>query len=95
MVDRMLAPRLISAQKSVLLLGPRQTGKSTLIDSLKPDLETNLARESEFLTFSANPDELEQRISGRQPLPATSARRSTPSARAAVSRSTSSCRWPA
>jgi len=62
MVDRLLAKTLADATKSFLVLGPRQTGKSTLIQSLAPDLEINLARESEFLTFSTNPGELEQRL---------------------------------
>ncbi|MBC7792959.1 MAG: ATP-binding protein [Clostridia bacterium] len=63
MIGRLLAPALTEATKSVLLLGPRQTGKSTLIRALRPELEINLARESEFLRFAANPDELEERMS--------------------------------
>ena len=50
-----------------MLLGPRQTGKSTLIQTLAPELEVNLARESEYLSFSANPSELEQRIALGKP----------------------------
>lgn len=30
------------------MLGPRQTGKSFLLKKIKPDLEINLARDSEF-----------------------------------------------
>ncbi|MBI2605008.1 MAG: hypothetical protein HYW49_02890 [Deltaproteobacteria bacterium] len=43
MISRFLAPVLRDSSKSILLLGPRQVGKSTLIESLKPDLEINLA----------------------------------------------------
>jgi predicted AAA+ superfamily ATPase len=66
MLDRLLGRRLKATSKSVLLLGPRQTGKSTLILELKPDLVINLADESEFLAFAANPGELSQRLSARK-----------------------------
>ena len=62
MIDRLLAEKLATTSKSILLLGPRQTGKSTLVRSLAPDMEIDLAREAEFLRFSANPDELEERL---------------------------------
>lgn len=61
MLDRLLGRRLGTTSKSVLLLGPRQTGRSTLIMGLEPDLVINLADESEFLAFAANPGELKQR----------------------------------
>jgi uncharacterized protein len=67
MLNRLLAPLLVKAKKSVLLLGPRQTGKSTLVHSLHPDLEINLARESDWLAFSSNPSELEQRVAATRP----------------------------
>jgi predicted AAA+ superfamily ATPase len=63
MFSRQLFRTLASSRKSVLLLGPRQTGKSTLIAALDPGLSINLAREDTFATFAANPAELEQRIS--------------------------------
>lgn len=66
-MERLLAQTLAKTPKSILLLGPRQTGKSTLIESLDPDLVVNLARESEFLTFSANPAELEERLAAAHP----------------------------
>lgn len=47
-----------------MLLGPRQAGKSTLIQSLGPDLTINLAHEPTFLEFARNPSELEQRLAG-------------------------------
>ena len=34
----------LARQKSVLLLGPRQTGKTTLVEALKPDLLLNFLR---------------------------------------------------
>jgi len=62
MIPRHLASRLRKSAKSVLILGPRQTGKSTLIHSLSPDLAINLAQESTFLEFARNPRELEERL---------------------------------
>jgi Predicted ATPase (AAA+ superfamily) len=67
MIDRLLGSVLARAPKSVLLLGPRQTGKSTLVLDLRPDMVINLARESEFLTFAANASELEERIRAKTP----------------------------
>lgn len=49
-------------KKSVLLLGPRQTGKSTLSKDLKPDLSFNLANEGVFLDFAKDPRYLESEI---------------------------------
>lgn len=48
-------------------MGPRQVGKSTLLESLKPDLIINLALEEEFLKFTTNPGELEARIAEQRP----------------------------
>lgn len=62
MITRHLAARLQESKKSILLLGPRQTGKSTLIQSLQPDLTINLAHEPTYLQFARNPAELEQRL---------------------------------
>lgn len=52
----------LKAGKSILLLGPRQTGKSTLSKELKPDLEFNLSNESVFLDFVKDPSFLESEI---------------------------------
>lgn len=65
MLTRTLVSTLQDEARSILLLGPRQTGKSTLMASLSPDLTFNLARESLFLEFARNPDALEQRLGGR------------------------------
>lgn len=62
MIKRRIGSRLGQSKKSVLLLGPRQTGKSTLIRSLNPSLSLNLALESTFLEFTRNPEELPQRL---------------------------------
>ena len=62
MIPRGLTTLLKRSNKSVLLLGPRQTGKSTLIRSLAPDMTINLADESTYLAFARNPDELPQRL---------------------------------
>lgn len=45
--------------KSVLLLGPRQVGKTTLCRQFKFDLEINLASVKEKLRFEKEPDRLE------------------------------------
>ena len=53
--------------KNLLLLGPRQTGKSTLLLSLTPDLSINLADEREYLSFARNPSELFERLAATNP----------------------------
>jgi len=63
MLTRSLAGILGQSKKSFLLLGPRQTGKSTLVATLRPDLTINLAHEPTYLEFARNPRELEQRLS--------------------------------
>ncbi len=62
LIPRKIAKFLEKSKKSILLLGPRQTGKSTLAASLNPDLTINLARETSYLEFSSNPYELEERV---------------------------------
>jgi predicted AAA+ superfamily ATPase len=47
-------------RKSLLLLGPRQTGKSCLLKSLNPDISINLAKESEYQKHLKNPALIEQ-----------------------------------
>jgi len=48
--------------KSMLILGPRQVGKSTLIKSLNPDLSINLADESLYLNFLKDPELLGRQL---------------------------------
>lgn len=62
MVPRLLAARLARSKKSALVLGPRQTGKSTLIHGLRPDVTINLADETTYLEFATNPGELVARL---------------------------------
>lgn len=58
---------LNKTRKSILLLGPRQTGKTTIIKSLSPDLTINLADEVQFLNFARNPSEIQSRIARAKP----------------------------
>ncbi|MBI2712347.1 MAG: ATP-binding protein [Bdellovibrio sp.] len=67
MVNRLISSPILNSKKSILLLGPRQAGKSTLIQSLNPDLTIQLADQMEFFTFSANPNELRTRIETENP----------------------------
>lgn len=55
MLDRSLQTRLAKAPKSILLLGPRQVGKSTLIQALHPDKIFNLMDETLYLAYSKDP----------------------------------------
>ena len=67
MITRIISPEIAASRKSLLLLGPRQVGKSTLIKSLKPDLEINLADELEFLKYSSRPEAFRQTIENNKP----------------------------
>jgi predicted AAA+ superfamily ATPase len=58
MYDRLIRPRLARSSKSVLLLGARQVGKSTLTRSLEPSVIVNLADEGSFLGYGKDPDRL-------------------------------------
>ncbi len=64
-IQRQLASNILKRKKSILLLGPRQTGKSTLIRALEPDLTINLADEQHYLDFARNPSELAERLKAR------------------------------
>lgn len=66
MLERTIAKYIEKSKKSILLLGPRQTGKTTIIKSLKPDLEIDLAIQSTFLEFAKNPYELTQRLHAKK-----------------------------
>jgi predicted AAA+ superfamily ATPase len=67
MIARLLETQLEKSKKSVLLLGPRQVGKSTLMEKLLPDLTINLIKKNEYLAFSQNTEELEARIRSKNP----------------------------
>jgi predicted AAA+ superfamily ATPase len=62
MLDRILTSRIKKLNSSVILLGPRQVGKSTLIAALQPDVFVDLADESQFLKFAKNPGLLKRRL---------------------------------
>lgn len=55
LVKRLIEEHILAAHKSILLLGPRQTGKSTLFASMQADLTVNLAKENNFLRYSSDP----------------------------------------
>lgn len=55
MIDRQITPRLQRQTKNLLLLGPRQVGKSTLVRSLNPHRVINLMDESLYLQYSKDP----------------------------------------
>lgn len=58
MYERCLASTLSQNKKSILLLGPRQVGKSTLLKSLKPNLSLNLANPRTFREYATRPEKL-------------------------------------
>ncbi len=55
MRDRLLASRIRAGTKGVLLLGPRQVGKSTICRALGADLYIDLADERQFLDHAKIP----------------------------------------
>lgn len=67
MVKRILKKQIQDSKASILLLGPRQTGKTTLLLLLKPDLVINLAREREFQEHLSNPSLIEDLIELKKP----------------------------
>jgi predicted AAA+ superfamily ATPase len=60
--ERILRGPLAAGKRSVLLLGPRQVGKSTLLASLEPDRELNLARTDQMLAYSTDPARLRREL---------------------------------
>lgn len=54
-IKRHLLDIIAKSTKSILLLGPRQTGKSTLMRELNPDVEINLADEETFIGLLRDP----------------------------------------
>ncbi len=54
MISRILFETIKKSSKSILLLGPRQTGKSTLVKGLNADLCLNLADQEIFLDHTQN-----------------------------------------
>ncbi|MBX3024714.1 AAA family ATPase [bacterium] len=67
MRDRLLRARIAAGRKSVLLLGPRQVGKSTLCRSLDPDFYVDLADEAEYLSYAKDPARLRRELAAGPP----------------------------
>lgn len=63
MIERILQKVLDGHPKSVLLLGPRQVGKSTLCSQLNPDLSLNLADEENFRQHLNDPGLIKRIVS--------------------------------
>ncbi len=70
MFQRTIQARIAASKRSVLLLGARQVGKSTLARALGPDLVINFADEAVFMTYAKDPGRLgrELRAMGRASL---------------------------
>jgi len=78
LIRRIIEPRVRQAlerQKSVLPLGPRQTGKTTLVETLKPDLPVNFLQPEMRQRYGRSPqllgaevEALAERTRGRKPL---------------------------
>lgn len=62
MYERLLLPGLRDSKANVLLLGPRQVGKSTLLRQLGPDLTLNLASPATFREYVTRPERLEEEL---------------------------------
>ena len=67
MYDRLLSARLMAHSRSVLLLGPRQVGKSTLLLGLAPDLTIDLASLSAFREYVVQPERFERELEAASP----------------------------
>lgn len=61
-VKRQIADFIKKTKKSILLIGPRQTGKSTLLKELSLDLIVNLADDETYFQHVKNPGLLKQLV---------------------------------
>ena len=66
MYRRILEKMLVKSPKSVLLLGPRQVGKSTLCSALGADLYIQLADEETFTSFVKDPGRLRRLLDAKR-----------------------------
>lgn len=66
LTNRSLVSKINKLKKSCLLVGPRQTGKSTLMRSLDPDLEIDLADEETFVQYLSDPGRIKSAIVNKQ-----------------------------
>jgi predicted AAA+ superfamily ATPase len=62
MLVRTIEQRLRTSKKSVLLLGARQVGKSTLTRALRPDRIVNLADQASYLGYAKDPGRLRREL---------------------------------
>ena len=62
MLVRTIGQRLRTSKKSVLLLGARQVGKSTLTRALRPDRIFNLADQDSYLGYAKDPGRLRREL---------------------------------
>jgi predicted AAA+ superfamily ATPase len=66
LTKRKIFNKINNLKKSFLLIGPRQTGKSTLIQALNPDLEVNLADEETFVRYLSDPGLIKKTAHGHR-----------------------------
>lgn len=64
MYERLLDRAIRSIDDNLLVLGPRQVGKSTLLSRLEPDVTINLADPAAFIRYAARPDTLASELHG-------------------------------
>lgn len=62
LLEPILRKHLEEQHKSILLLGPRQVGKSFLLRKIKPNIAINLAKESEYQDHLKTPSLLQKMI---------------------------------
>ena len=67
MRDRVVAGRLATTRSNVLLLGPRQVGKSTICRNLRAQLYVDLADQAEFLEYAKDPARLRREVDALPP----------------------------
>ena len=67
MYEWALASRISKGRRSLLLLGPRQVGKSTFLSSLNPDWTINLASPATFRDYVSRPERLETELHAVKP----------------------------
>lgn len=65
-IERKVSKFLERIKKSALILGPRQAGKSTLVQRLKPSYTIDLSDEETFLQHLSSPALLKQEIGGHK-----------------------------
>jgi predicted AAA+ superfamily ATPase len=61
-ISRLIRDKIVKTKRSVLILGPRQVGKSSLVREIKCDLEINFADQQQFLKHTQDFDLLRAQI---------------------------------